>query len=334
MKWFSWLFNFFSKPLEKSVVVGTIHLHDMEDWLALEKHHLISKYKLNSEIISYTNRLKDKRWELECKLDEWQQKIPLGKRDDVNYFFVETRKFLDEISFTEELEVDTVMQMNRKLEPMLIELIASIEEDDFATHFSFLSDGTDSTSEYDNLNPLLKELRVLNDSLTKFEQKITTTGIKTLENIEKKVEQLEGYTEQMHKQQKKFKLMKDRLQTAEAIKEEKESELIKLKQEENYKEISHLEKQREYLRKERDKLDDEVFSFFSRLKFILEKYLELQPHNLQVSSYIEDPVSAFLLDEGLGILHNLEHLKALLQQEKIKISPDELKQVSELLEKA
>ncbi|MFH1275699.1 MAG: hypothetical protein ABIH82_01160 [Candidatus Woesearchaeota archaeon] len=338
MGWFSKLLSFFQKRVvETKPEKSTVHLNDLGEWLEVQRHNLLSKNKLHSEIIQYTNHLKAKRWELECRIDEWQNKIPLGKSDEINHFFVKARNILDLITFSEELEISEILEVQRKIDPLLDVSINKIEESSFADDYSFLLGGDERSIDEKRVdiivNPLLKELLELRSYNEKFGQKITATGVKTLDNLDKKRVQMEEVCQNLEKLRKKHKLMHDRLQTAEAIKEEKEAELTKLKEDPLYQEIGEMENQRSNLRKEQENLDNEIIGFFSKLKPLLLKYKENNQSNL-VESYLEDPSLAFSFDENLNILHILEHLQASLQQNKIVVETEKLNNFLQMLKKA
>ena len=130
-----------------------------------------------------------------------------------------------------------------------------------------------------------------------------------------------------------MKLMKDRMDTAEAMKEEKEEELQETQKNPLYESIGDLERQRAELRQQMEENENAIVAFFSKLKPLLQKYKELQPSAL-ADSYIEDALSAFLIDDGLSVLHVLDHLKAALQQERLRLGVEEINLYYDLIAKA
>jgi len=56
MGWLSKLLSLFQKKVvEVKPEKSTVHLNDLEEWLEVQRHNLLSKNKLHSEIIQYTN---------------------------------------------------------------------------------------------------------------------------------------------------------------------------------------------------------------------------------------------------------------------------------------
>jgi len=366
MGWLSWLKNIFRTVPEQKLLPTLVHIHDLPNWLDVRKNELVERYKLSSDILAYTNKLKSKRWELECSVDEWQKNIPLGRRDELNNFFVNTRKLLDLITFSDDLNIDKISRFDERFEQVLAALIRQIEKSSFAEDFKFMDVfeekheerrfSAESSSEEDTLenntensknskennkenstenriNPLLKELLEFRTLLRVFEGKSAAAGMKTVHNLQKKVGEFQQRSESTSKLKKKLRLIEDRLQQAETIKGEKEAEFQGLKNDPRFKDIGSLQEQLDHVRKEEDTVETEVISFFSKLKPLLQEYIKIQDHQL-VRSYIDDPGAAFLLDENVSILHVLEHLKAAVQQGLIVIDPLQANEYFALLDKA
>src|SRR3989344_1790435 len=366
MGWLSWLKNIFRTVPEQKLLPTLVHIHDLPNWLDVRKNELVERYKLSSDILAYTNKLKSKRLELECSVDEWQKNIPLGRRDELNNFFVNTRKLLDLITFSDDLNIDKISRFDERFEQVLAALIRQIEKSSFAEDFKFMDVfeekheerrfSAESSSEEDTLenntensknskennkenstenriNPLLKELLEFRTLLRVFEGKSAAAGMKTVHNLQKKVGEFQQRSESTSKLKKKLRLIEDRLQQAETIKGEKEAEFQGLKNDPRFKDIGSLQEQLDHVRKEEDTVETEVISFFSKLKPLLQEYIKIQDHQL-VRSYIDDPGAAFLLDENVSILHVLEHLKAAVQQGLIVIDPLQANEYFALLDKA
>src|SRR3989344_3933396 len=367
MGWLSWLRNLFRTVPEQKLLPTLVHIHDLPNWLDVRKNELVERYKLVSDILAYTNKLKSKRWELECSVDEWQKNIPLGRRDELNNFFVNTRKILDLITFSDDLNIDKISRFDEKFEQALTSLIRQIEKSSFAEDFEFMdvpeenheerkfsaeskskednpeNNGENSkgnnegnnkgNSEENRINPLLKELLEFRSLLRVFEGKSAAAGMKTVHTLQKKGGEFQQRSDALSKLKKKLQVIEDRLQQAETIKGEKEAEFQGLKNDSRYKDIGSLQEQLDHVRKEEDTVETEVLSFFSKLKPLLQEYIKLQDHQL-VRSYIDDPGAAFLLDENVSILHVLEHLKAAVQQGLIVIDPLQANEYFALLDKA
>ena len=201
MGWLQKIWFFFWKQEHVQSVPQKIvlHFHDLEEWLDRQRQQVIVANKLDSDVIAYTNKLKAKRWELECKVDEWQNRIPLGKSDDLNHFFVQTRKLLDLIEFPEELTVEALMNLNKSVNPAVDSLMRTIEQSAFAMEFSFLLDPQTQTQQVQALeqqsqlqiNPLFQELLELKEACDFFDQKMTRAGMKTVEHLYRNRGQLE-----------------------------------------------------------------------------------------------------------------------------------------------
>jgi len=75
----SWILNVFDKlgltERENKNRVVEVHINDLQDWIKIRTEDIVYQFQLEEAQINYVNSLKDKRWALECKLDEWDQKI-------------------------------------------------------------------------------------------------------------------------------------------------------------------------------------------------------------------------------------------------------------------
>ncbi len=67
-----------------------------------EEEEIILKNNLQEVILDYVRNLKAKRWELECKLDKWEENFSSQKLLEYKETIIETRRVLDLIVFKEE----------------------------------------------------------------------------------------------------------------------------------------------------------------------------------------------------------------------------------------
>ena len=77
--------------------IDNVHVNDLPDWVELRVEEIVSKNKLDEKLITYTNKLKDKRWLIEYKIEDWEKKInSLGlgyKTGEINAIFIETKNY-------------------------------------------------------------------------------------------------------------------------------------------------------------------------------------------------------------------------------------------------
>ena len=163
----------FIKMESSTSKIETVHVNDLPDWVELRIEEIVSKNKLDEKLINYTNKLKDKRWLLECKIEDWEKKInSLGlsyKTGEISTIFSETIKFLDLLTFPEELKIETVIELNEKIETELNKIQEQIEKSTFSHNYSFIL--TKDEKEL-AINPLLKEFIELNHAKKIFQEEI------------------------------------------------------------------------------------------------------------------------------------------------------------------
>jgi hypothetical protein len=74
--------------------------------------------------------------------------------------------------------------------------------------------------------------------------------------------------------------------------------------------------------KELDEKNDEVIIYFSKLQPILQNYQQFDKDNVCVEGYLTDSLNSFLKDEGLSIIHVLNHLRAIINTHKLDLSQE------------
>jgi len=84
---------------------------------------------------------------------------------------------------------------------------------------------------------------------------------------------------------------------------------------------------------ELDKKNEEIIIYFSKLQQILKNYQQFNVTGNYVNEYLVDSLKAFLNDEGLSIIHALDHLRAIIISGKLDLDPQLIKSSLILLEK-
>lgn len=333
MKWLFNLWNFFQKK-QNQETVEKIPLNELKEWLEVREQELVNNYDLNQGLSDYIALLKDKRWFLECQLEEWQKKVtPLEKNynsEEVNLLFLETRKFLELLTFLGEITLEKVLRFNYLLEPKLKSLIKDVENSDFANYFEFILTDEDENS---LLNPLLKALIELDGVKKNFEQKVVSSGYNKMNNLNKTFLLLNNYTLHLKHKEQELNRKKERLFVFKQKKDNKEKELLLLKEEPDYKHLNAIKEKRKDISQEMEENKDSILAYFSKLKQLLIKSKEFVINNRLVNGYLEDPLLAFLNDMELEIKNVFQHLKVILSAGKLSFEPEEISSFLEILEK-
>jgi len=337
-----WLLNFLEKvgllktdnSQEETSSVNTIHVNELQDWLKGKEENIISHHQLEQEVLSHVNKLKDKRWFLECKLDEWEKKIKsLGisyRTQDITSILSETRKVLDLLELPEKHTIQSTLILGAKLEPRLEELRKDIAASSFSYNYAFLLPREEREAKENPLLQLLNSLTALKDS---FEEKIVKSGYSKIETLSKKAAQLEEQVDKLKVLNQQMSLLEEKISCVDEKKEEKKRELKEIKDSPQSYELTENEQRMKKLRTNLEHNEDEVFIFFSKLKPALQIFLGLEGENKLVSEYLKHPYKALREDQGLAILSVSRKLKQALIDGKIELDAETARTTFNYLEK-
>ncbi len=289
---------------------STIHINDLEDWTVKQEQDLITNHQLKENLFNYINKLKDKRWMLECKLDDWEKKIhALGldyRSQDVSTIFNETRKFLNILQFDDYEDFDKIQETNKKVQESLDPLQRKINESSFSYNYSFILSREEKSQA---LNPLLKELLEINNLKSDFSELIIKSGFTKVSTIKEKVKTLDNLQESIRKYQSDLKTKQEKLDGVKEKVNQKKEELDLLRDNPNNLKVVIDKNQKEEIIVKKEELGDQMIIIFSKVKPALELYAEKNPQEKLVSDYLSNPAEALFNDEGLAIISVLRTIK-------------------------
>jgi hypothetical protein len=316
---------FFSSEQE----LETVSLIHLEGWLVEQSLTVTRQSGVAAELEKYVQQCKEKRWVLECQLDEWQKRLTLNNLD-IKTFLSKTRSVLELAEFNDDL-LGSVLTFNKKLEEPLNKLIEKVENSPFAHSYSFI---LEKDAPHLNVNPLLKELIELKALRDWLEQKIVKSGLRALETLEGKRQKLEEVINDTTQLRDSVQIKKERLHAAQRKSKEKQEDLIKLQEVPEYKNLLAKKQEKQKLKVKLEGYESEVIKGLEELKHILKIYHRLDPQEL-VERYLQSPWLAFTDDEGLSFVHILQHLEAMIKAGKMQVedSEENLKLIADLIEK-
>ncbi len=316
--WLSNFIRYFKKREEEEP--EELLLSGLREWLHFRSQELIVNSKLNDETQKYTSTLKDKRWFLECQLDQWQEKAREHAHvEEAIPLFRETRRLLDFLSFPDDVPLERVLVQNAYLEPKIHTLSQKIESSSFVHDFDFVF-SEDAAAE--GLNPLLKELLEIDAQRKAFDIKVTQSGYMSIPAINAKTALLEQHLGMVQSLEKELEVKKNRLVSTDEKKSEKEKDLSQLNELAKSLDLENIKKKRENALQQIENNETAIWSFFSKAKPLLQQYKEIEPGNALASSYLEDSLTAFLQDERLSIKHVFDNLRALLKAGKLSLNQE------------
>ncbi len=228
MKWLKSLFEKVGVSSSVQPRVESVPLNDLREWLENKSQEIISKQKLQDHVVDITNLLKDKRWVIEGKLDEWQSKINPVRQSEVSSVLLEARKIMGLIEFPEKMTVDRFLSFHSKLELELERFSKRVESDPFQQQFSVVF------PENVGANPLLKELLEVNGLCTDFEQRVVQSGYSKVDTLMKRAGLIEKYIEELQQLQQALQINTAKLSALTEKQKEKEADLLLLQQNPTY----------------------------------------------------------------------------------------------------
>ena len=289
---------------------SAIHINDLEDWVNEQEQDLITNHQLKESLFSYINKLKDKRWMLECKLDDWEKKIhALGldyRSQDVSLIFNETRKFLNLLQFENYEDFNNIQEINKKIQESIDPLQRKISESSFSYNYSFILSREEKSQA---MNPLLKELLEINNLKSDFSELIIKSGFTKISTIKENAKTLDGLQEKIRKYQSDLKVRQEKLDLVKEKANQKQEELESLRANPNNLKVVVDKNKREEVAVKKEELSDQVIIFFSKVKPALELYANNNPNEKLVEDYLSNPASALFKDEGLAIISILRNIK-------------------------
>jgi hypothetical protein len=325
MGWLANLFkSLFTEEVDDNPEQIKIHINDLQDWVRIRSEEIVYKHKLNDSLTNYVNHLKDKRWSLEVKIDEWEKKIAsLGlsyKTENISTIFRATKKFLDLLTFPDQPTFQLIFDFNLKIEDDLEKLQNVVQASSFSYNYSFILSKEEKGLA---INPLLKELIDLTNLKENFEKKISQSGYTKLENLKRKALLLEDSRDKLKQLQDELVSKSERLKKIEETKINKEKELTSINEDPELSQIIQAKARKEELFKKIEELDDLIFLFFSKLKPALRQFSDFNPGNRLITDYLNNCTETFYHDEGLAIISLLKNLKYAVEGGKINLLPQQ-----------
>jgi len=316
MKWFDRLIQMLRGSSNQST---TVSVENLGEWLDAQFKAKYRSINLQEESINYIKKLKDRRWYLEAQLDIWKQKVPRELKEELQEVFRNTKLFLDNLTFSEQFNFEQLLHLNNRLLQKIEELIKQVEGSSMASDFSFMVDEKENNQ---LVNPLFQELLTLANLIKNFENILIKKGFRALDSLREKMIKLQQLRKKIFLLNRQLEERKKRLEQATSKKKEKELECAKYTEQPAYNTLLQMEK----LKQQKEEWQDAAYVLLSRIKPLLQEYLRDNDHVL-ARFYLEDPVEAFSTDEGLNLLHILDHLKAMLNAERSNFAANERSQM-------
>jgi hypothetical protein len=315
------ILNRFKKVFEKEEDLELMPIVEIKAWLTKRAREIV--YNTKNELSNYAKKLKDKRWILECNLDEWKEKLKNEENEENEEIYdilTHTKKILEQITFSDNFEPERILSLSWKLEVDFEELTRKVEANEFVQNYSILLSETEK--EKVTVNPLLKEVLEMEGIRKDLEQILVKSGLRKIETILKKLEKLEKNITQLDELGILLKHKVERAKQIESSKLEKEKAYTLLKEDQLYKDVKETDIKKSEIREQLKEIVSNAQAFFNDLKPVLKAEIFCNKELIEI--YLSDVVAAFSKDEELSILHLLLYAKEALTSGQIALEADEV----------
>jgi len=242
-----------------------IPLTETTDWLQAEAKLILNESK--RDLAELIRKLKDRRWMLECYLDDWEEKLKREPNSEILYLLQETRKILEQITFAEIVAFERILSLSRQLEADFERMVKLIEESPWAKDYHFFI--SEQEKGKITLNPLLKEILELEGFRKDLEQCLIRAGLRKIEAIIYKLRQLEGTVLKSEELSILIKHKTERLNSLETSRLEKEQDHLALQKDPRYPEAEAFSRRKKEIGQQQMELSSKLKDFFSDLRPIL-----------------------------------------------------------------
>ncbi len=282
-----------------------LSLDELPNWLLIKRREILKNDLFLQERKSHIHRLKEARWVVEVKLDETEKL--LRNQPDISSYCQDVRDFLHSFHGKHANFLTFNQYIQRRTEQC-------------CQRFEILSTQfiIPSMEEGNSLHPLYEELLNLRGLCTDFDRRWGSSVV-NITKLFSKTEELQNLMLEIKSLHKEKQLFQDKLKVAQSKKKGKEEELDQYVSD-NAMEVL-LQKKEKYddLISNRETVKAASLQFFSLLKPFLEDFVNL-PHTSHreiAINYLDSPLETLQQDVSLSIIHILDHIKALLNNDSV-----------------
>ena len=312
-----------------------VNLNNLNEWLTSK----VSNLSLKQDIDEYFKRVNEIKSELYEKIEILQNKeisdkdakqvdgkvrnVVIGHK---NNYVREVGRFTNSISTIHNITsiekyqeaLETITNLNKELDNLASRTQKSYQA---SQHLFF-----------DQVEPCFKLLGELNKLVKDHTQFLARSKIGQMPEIIEHINNLQQEKEKNNNLQINLKEKEEFLKTLEEKKNQLEDKFNNLKSSQDYIYLMELQKQDLSLQKKRKELENNIFSFFSKLNKPLKKYERIAIDNKKIKPYLENGLKTFLQDSELSIIEILQGLKRNLNG--LQFDDRQKKNILELISKS
>lgn len=202
-------------------------------------------------------------------------------------------------SFSTIEDYQTAQEYNKNIDKEIEELAKRTAKSYQATQHLF----------FDQVEPVFKQMGELNLLVKNFDKNNLIQKIASLTEIRNIIEKLNEEDQRKSYLIEEIKNKENNIKQTNKVLEELKQKLFQLKESKEHTFFQKQTEQKEELNNKRNALENDIFSFFSKLQKPLKKYERIALDDKLIKSYLTDSIAAFYNDKELEILEILQGLK-------------------------
>jgi len=321
---FQKVFSLFKEEKPKEESKQTILLAKADLWLDHKARHLCTENKFTEIVYHFKGHLDDKKFFLESLINDWETKLTEQQEEPKTSFSREEqlglisqiRQFLEKLELEESPKLSDLRKLSYLVETTLKEKVRLLEDWKTQVEDNLYSGDKDLVKKLNTLHNEMFEIELL---LNDFALKMKSSKVENVLELQKTLFELKQVIKREEEFQEKATAQKERLDLVRSQREEKEIDLIKLKDSSDHKQHSQSSLlDEESIMNKLEKLEDEIFFCLVKMKKSLS---ELEDFNSDYS----------LLDQVQEINSYQENFAYIFDPEKYKSLLSQLSQVEESL---
>ncbi len=183
---------------------------------------------------------------------------------------------------------------------------------------------------FDNVEKIFNSLGELNLLVKSFRRE----QIQKIDNLRTLLASIDEGLDKQRSIQERREKKEEMLKILFGQKEKLMAEVQKLRESKEYYEYENARQKEQELRQEKNAVENDIHSFFARLKKPLKKYEHLAPENKPLLPYLEESIAALRNDGSLKIMEVLQGLKKTLAEGTLEFDEKQKNNFLQLIEKS
>jgi predicted nucleic acid-binding Zn-ribbon protein len=333
------------KTIEENPVQDTrvaneeVFLDRAEEWLKNQEKQFLDHANLEEELVDYVKNIRECAKRINLQIDTWIDGLDLSALHyttvgEVNLLFSDAQTIVKLIHTKQPLNLENITRFNLAVQEKVRKLTEKIETSSFGEELgSLLSLNAGEEKGYQQ-NPLWVDLQHLNNLREEFNLKFQSSSWQKLGMLQRLLNHLTLSEKSLHQLHARLRINQQHLQQALESRDDKERDLSVLKHEPDFEELQDREDKLELLEPQLEQAKQKVLVFFSPLQPYLQQLLKVDPDNSVLEDYLSSYLTAFYEDEEMIILPIVRKLRLCLEDQRVKVEPEDLALVLDRVEQA